>query len=75
MRIITHHIDEPICDVEKCGEVATTAFTAIPCTKTGKEKPDKSITIAKVCEDNDHFIEIAKQRDRLVSEMETKDAK
>ena len=65
MRIITHHIDEPICDVEECKEIATTAFTAI---KNEKE----SFTIAKVCEDNDHFVEIAKLRDSLVSEMEIK---
>ena len=72
MRIITESLDIPICDVEGCGRRAITEFTAIPCTKKGKEQPKKAFSIAKVCEDNAHFIEIAKLRDSLVSEMEIK---
>ena len=75
MRIITESLEMPICDVEGCEKRAITEFTAIPCTKKGKEQPKKAFSIAKVCEDNDHFIEIAKLRDSLVSEMEIKNAK
>ena len=47
MRIITESLDIPICDVEGCGRRAITEFTAIPCTKKGKEQPKKAFSIAK----------------------------